>query len=305
MNFRLTKAQLAHLSTVGMAIHGGQRPTVFDGGFVGSTQADESEVSSDGPQGKTHRSSAGSRQGRRASAGSRPQAARHNWRSDALEAAYGAGFRVLARHYEALAFQDKNGLWVVATSNPLGRNGPQVHFLIAFPLDQGIAPRAWAFEQIGANARLASLKHTNFPDASICAYVEGEGAWPNTDGLLGLVDIFSIWTIKKWHRERLGWWPGKQAGACALYRRREFDPHEHCGCPSGLRYGECHMAADLLVDEARAHADFRRLFACNYEDRAPPEAVVQAAKSNWTKMPAMASAFAYRFRDSEPLMEFQ
>jgi hypothetical protein len=193
----------------------------------------------------------------------------------------------------------------VARSQPLGRYGPQVSFLVAFPVDQQISPRAWAFEHVGSSLRLASLKHTNFPDASICAYVDEDGAWPNPEGMVGLIDIFSIWMIKKWHRQLEGWWPGRQYGACALYRLLEFDAREQCGCLSGRRYGECHMPEDLLVDGAVARVQFRRLFQSNYEDRSPPEPVVEAAHSRWRKMPVMASVFAYRFRENEPIMRFQ
>jgi hypothetical protein len=294
---------LEHLTELGCAIDVEERPTVFDGGFVGFNSATESEVISSGAQRKPHRSPAGARKGRRARP-RRAQAAGDHFGSEALEAAHGAGFRKLAQHYEVLAFEDKNGLWVVAKSWPLGRHGPQVHFLIAFPINRQIAPRAWAFEQIGPRARLASPKHTNFPDASICAYVDEDAAWPNADGLVGLVDIFSIWMIKKWHRELIGWWPGKQYGACALYRRLEFDGREQCGCLSGLRYSECHFEADLLVSEQAARAQFKHMFKSNYEDRSPPAEVIVAATTRWSKMPVMASVFAHRLRDNEPIMWF-
>lgn len=293
-----------HLKRLGQAIDIGEQPTVFDGGFVGFNSADESEVILDGAQGRSYRSPAGARPGRRASSRPRAQAAGHHFRSEAVEGAFGDEFRKLKQHYEALAFEDKNGLWVVATSQPLGHHGPQVSFLIGFPIDKQISPRGWAFEQIGPRARLASLKHTNFPDASICAYVDEDGAWPNPDGMVGLVDIFSIWMIKKWHRESQGWWPGKQYGACALYRLREFDVREQCGCLSGSRYGECHFEIDRLVNEAPARAQFEHMFKCNYEDRAPPDDVMEAARKRWSRMPEMASVFAYRLRDSEPIMLF-
>lgn len=292
MNFRLTEEQLAHLRTVGVAIDGGRQPTVFDGGFVGFSDATESEVMKDvagqeaGPQ-------SGTRSGRGARA-RRAQATDHAFRSDALEKAHGAGFRILAQHYEALAFQDRNGLWVVVKSHPLGRHGPEVHFLIALPLDQRLAPRAWAFRKIGSAAALMSLKHTNFPDASICAFTPDHRPWPNPDGLLGLVDIYVLWAVRKLHRDQFGWWPGPQLGACAHYRLKEFDPREDCGCGSNKRYGDCHLAFDLLANPAGAAAEFKRLFDGDYQDRRPPEHVLEAARSRWRRMPSMATIFAYR-----------
>ena len=293
MNFRLTEAQLAHLRTVGVAIDGDQQPTVFDGGLVGLSDATEGEVMKDVAQRQTHRSQAGSRTGRRARA-RRAQAPDHPFRSDAIEAAYGAGFRLLAQHYEALAVEDRNGLWVVVSSAPLGRGGPEVRFLIAVPVDERFAPRAWAFEKIGPTTKLMSLKHTNFPDASVCAFPHGHWPWPNPDGILGLVDIYTLWTVRKLHRDYFGWWPGPQIGPCAYYRIREFDAREHCGCGSGKRYGACHMAADLLENPTTGEAEFRRQFACDYDERRPPEHVLEAARGKWSAMPSMATVYAHR-----------
>ncbi len=293
MNLRLASNQLAHLRAVGTAIDGGQQPTVIDGGFVGIEPSEEEKDEKSVSGRKETRSSARSWTGRRARA-RRAQAPDHAFRSDAVEAAHGAGFRILAQHYDSLAFEDRNGLWVALSSKPLGQRGPEVHFLMAVPTDERLAPRAWAFEQVGGGAKLMSLKHTNFPDASICAFAHGHWPWPNPDGLLGLVDIYILWVIRKMHRDCFGWWPGPQLGACAHYRAKEFDPREDCGCGSNKRYGACHMALDLLANPSAASAEFRGLFAGDYGDRRPPESVMEAARSGWRKMPSMATVFAHR-----------
>ena len=281
------------LSELGQAIDIGRQPTVFDGGFVGLRDATESEVKTDVAARQEARSAAGSWQGRRARA-RRPYAPDHAFRSDALELAHGANFRKLAQHYEALALEDRNGLWTAVSSKPLGHRGPEVHFLIAAPIDERLSPRAWAFDKLGSRARLMSLKHTNFPDASVCAFPHGHWPWPNPEGLLGLVDIYVLWAVRKLHRDYLGWWPGPQVGPCAHYRLREFDRREDCGCGSNRTYGECHLAADLLQEPKAAAAEFRRQFECDYEDRRPPETVLNAARSGWKRMPSMATAFAHR-----------
>lgn len=281
-----------HLRRLGQTIDIGRQPTVFDGGFVGFSGASESEVMTNvagqeaGPQ-------SGPWSGQRARA-RRAQAPDHPFRSDALEVAYGDQFRTLVRHYDALAFDDRNGLWVVVSSYPLGSRGPKVHFLIAVPLEERLAPRAWAFIKTGARAKLMSLKHTNFPDASICAFTPDHWQWPNADGLLGLVDIYALWTVRKLHRDRFGWWPGPQLGACAYYRLQEFDPREDCGCGSNKRYSQCHLPADALADRTAAAEEFRRLFKTDYQDRRPPEQVLEAARSSWRKMPSMATVYAHR-----------
>ena len=293
MNLRLTAQQLAHLKTVGTAIDGGLQPTVFDGGFVGIEPSEEEEDDQNVSGRQEARSAARSWPGRRARARG-AQAARHPFRSDALESTYGAEFRFLAQHYEALAVEGENGLWVAATSTPLGVRGPGVHFLVALPADVRLAPRAWAFERIGPNAKLMSLKHTNFPDASVCAFPQGQWPWPNPDGLTGLIDIYTLWAIRKLHRDCFGWWPGPQLGSCAYYRLKEFDPREDCGCGSRRRYGQCHMGTDLLLNSDGASAEFKRLFACDYGDRRPPKSVIDAARTRWEQVPVMAEVFARR-----------
>jgi hypothetical protein len=283
-----------------------ERPfSVFQGGRVGFEPDEESELLKYVPE-RTLRSSARSQQGQRAPRRSRrrPPAETYPFSSRALEDAFGVQFRVLAQHYEALASEDQNGLWVAIKLHPLGARGPKTFFLVGMPLDARIAPRAWAFGSIGANAALLPLRHSNFPDASICAFTEAQSIWKREDGLLPLVDMFSTWVVKKWHFEKFGWWPGPQVGACALYRRMESKGQEWCGCMSGRRYGDCHQAVDFLVDDSIAASEFRHLFMCDYQDRSVPSCVLEAAKSRWKKLPTLALAFSYRIRPDEPLIPF-
>lgn len=276
---------LKRLADLGLALDNLQTLSVFNGGFVGFCDETESEVI-EHVAGKEGRSAARARAGR--SAAERPWGASgqaHHFRSAAVEAAFGAKFRILARHYAALAFEDPNGLWVVAKSKPLGNRGPQIHFLVAFPLDNQEPVRGWAFEQIGPHAKLMSLKHTNFPDASICAFMPNDNSWSISDGLTELFDHYSIWALKKLHRDLIGTWPGKQAGVCAFYRRSEFVSSEWCGCLSGKRYKDCHQGSDMLMDEAVARAEFGKIFRCNYEARSAPASIMQAAITRWRKIP--------------------
>lgn len=286
---------ISRLADLGSALDKEQVLSVFRGGFVGFCDADESEVMQHVAR-KAGRSTARPWSGQRAAERPRRAAGEaHNFRSEAAERAFGTELRILAQHYAALAIEDQNGLWVVAPSAPLGRDGPQIHFLIAFPFDRSVIPRGWAFDRIGRQARPMALKHTNFPDGSICAFMADEGAWAPEDGMTALVDHYSVWAVKSLHRQHLGWWPGKQFGACALYRRMEFMPLEQCGCLSGKRYRDCHQGADLVVDEGSARREFRLMFKSDYHDRAMPSSILDAAKSGWKKMPqikdVMKSAF--------------
>lgn len=288
------------LSYLGDALHKGEQTQVFESGLIGLVDERESEVIYYGEQGAPRGSEAGARQGQRTRARRRPSRQAQPFRSGAVEAAHGVGFRILAQHYEALGFEEKNGLWVAIKTKPLGPGGPQAHLLLAAPIDKAITPRAWAFKEIGRNAELFPLKHTNFPDASICAFTKASKAWVPEDGLLPLVDHYSLWVAKSWHRTQFGWWPGAQVGACALYRRMEFVAREWCGCESGRRYSDCHRTLDMAVPEDEARQEFRRRFLVDYNDRQAPDGILLAACNRWKNLPDMAMVFAHRLSADEP-----
>ena len=288
---RLQSRYFNHLSLLGKAIDNGEQPHVFNDGFVNFQPRKESEVIYDVTEAHAKNgSAAGSGKRQRA----RPWSSRapESFCSGAIEEAFGTGFRVLVQHYEAISFEDNSGLWVAAKSNPLGLGGPQAHFLVAFPLDPRKDPRGWAFSKLGIRAEPFPLKHTNFPDASICAFTKESGAWLTSDGMTALIDHYSLWAVKSWHRSLFGWWPGRQVGVGALYRRREFVGREFCGCDSGKRYSNCHQASDSLVREEYAEMEFRREFRADYEARFPPTSVIQAAKTKWREVPRMFALIA-------------
>ena len=279
----------------------GIQPLVFDGGFVDPQRPTESEVNNNATQSQTQNgSSAGQRQRRKPRP--RPPGEAKSFGSGAIEKTYGTGFRILVQHYEAISFDDRNGLWVAVKAQPLGSGGPQAHFLIGLPLDQRVAPRAWAFSSLGIKAESYPLKHTNFLDASICAFTVQSNAWSYEDGLLALVDHYSLWALKSLHKRYLGWWPGPQVGEGSFYRRTEFKGREQCGCGSGKLYENCHQATDLLKDEKVAHLEFRRLFRCEYHQRSIPRGVAEAARTKWRHTPDLAQIFSLRPNLDEPMI---
>lgn len=276
------------LRQLGQFIHNGGQPFVFDGGVVGTTPT-ENEDKENAKQ--EARSATGSRKRQRAGTRTRPPGNAQQLRSGPLETAFGDRFRVLVRHYKAVAFEDDFGLWTVIRTRPLGSDGPIAILLVAIALDEALAPRSWAFSSIGTRVCHFPVKHTNFPDASICAYKPRSGAWEPDDGFVALLDHYSLWVLKSWHRTVLGWWPGPQVGVSALYRRREFQTRELCGCESGRTYGACHQYADTLISENDALSDFRRRFGCDYFDRRLPPSIESAASSVWKNLPPMRSIF--------------
>lgn len=295
-----SESAFKHLREIGIEIDAERQPLVFDGGFVGRDTGQKGEVNNGTSEPHSgDGSAAGSRQGQRTWSWRRSFREAQSIRT---ESAYGDQFRILAQHYEALGFEQEKGLWVAVKSRPLGRGGPQCHLLVGIPFNEAITPRAWAFEAIGPEAKAFPLKHTNFPDASICAFTKESKAWEPVDGLLALIDHYSLWIVKSWHRTHLGFWPGPQIGVCAYYRRQEFMPGEWCGCQSGKRYLACHLYPDLQVSDESGRREFRQLFAVNYEDRATPLSVMDAARSRWKTLPDIRTVFMLRQAPGEPPM---
>lgn len=286
---KLSESNLDHLRQLGQAIHAGHQPLVFDGGFVSLVEQRESEVNKNVKPRTRNRSAPRQGQGQRKPRRPRSSGKAKPFRTGATEEAHGVGFRLLAQHYEALASEQQRGLWVAVKAYPLGSRGPQAHFLVGIANDSSVMPRAWAFQEIGERVSPFPLKHTNFPDASICAFTQASKAWIWEDGLLSLVDHYSLWAVKSWHRQITGWWPGRQVGVCGFYRRKEFAPSEWCGCESDKLYSDCHMAADTMLDERFARIEFQRLFRVDYDNRAVPADVLRAAKSRWQFVPDLTS----------------
>jgi len=286
---------LKYLSYLGQALDDQQQLHVFDRGLVMLGNEAEGKSKYDEYAYPGERSPPRPRSRQRTPSEQRRSSGKADYfGSEAHEKAFGAEFRILARHYDALAFEDKDGLWVAISSMPLGLAGPQADFLIGVIFDRRVSPRAWAFSKLGSRAKPMPLKHTNLPDASVCAMTKEDDAWSHSEGLVALIDHFTIWAVKSWHRQMLGWWPGPQFGFGSYYRKREFVAKEWCGCGSGKRYGNCHQASDLLESEEVGRAEFKRAYLCEYEDRAVPEFIMDAARSKWRKLPSLASVFSQR-----------
>lgn len=183
------------LAEIGQFVHAGGRPFVFNGGQVGTMQCESKEEENE-YQSRPSRSATWTRKGQRAGPRSRASTTGNSFRSAALEAAYGAELRILVRHYKAVTFESGSGFWAVVKVKPFGVNGPQSHLLIAVPGDRLIHPKGWAFKSVGTQPRPFPLKHTNFPDASICAFDPRSGVWDAGDGLLELVDHYAIWIVE-------------------------------------------------------------------------------------------------------------
>ncbi len=203
-----------------------------------------------------------------------------------------AGLEDLWRAYPTDFLDGDHGLWIIVKSNPLGDDGPQVTFVLGYPYTSNVEPRAWAFWKLGEFPKFVGPRHTNFPDASICAF--GPNDWDRSDGVAALVDFYSTWLVRQLYLQHFGRWPGRQHGASALYRRTEFSFDEWCACGSGKRYGECHEQADKLMSDEEARQEHRQVFKSDYGSRRPPKSLMKFVRSNFKKPPAFRDVFEGR-----------
>jgi hypothetical protein len=290
MKIRLADHLLKRLSELGEAIDIDRQFQVFDDGVVGIVNDQNEKESEDERQG-TRGSATGSRQG---PAGSRRSAGEARARLRLLDqkVVQLARLEDLWRAYPTDFIPGDHGLWIIVRSKPLGNDGPQVTFVIGYAYSAEIEPRAWAFWKLGEFPKFVGPRHTNFPDASICAF--GPGDWDRSDGVLALVDFYSTWIVRQLYFENFGRWPGKQHGASPLYRRTEFSADEWCGCGSGKRYGDCHLTADALLSDEAAQDEHRKVMGSDYGPRKPPKSIMQFARSGFKRVPAFRDAFEGR-----------
>lgn len=291
MKIRLADSLLQKLSELGQAIDIDRQAIVFDGGEVGiiGNEQKENESESEGTRG----SSAGSREWAEAGSWRAAGEASRIGRIDE-QAAGVEGLDNLSSAYPAIIKFSNDGLWIIVMSKPLGRGGPQVTFVVAYPYLAKVEPRAWGFWKLGEFPKFIGPRHTNFPDASICAFGPDDGAWKRADGVVALLDLYSTWVIRQLYFQHFDRWPGRQHGASALYRRTEFSSEEWCGCGSGLRYGQCHEVSDKLLSEDEAREQHRQKLGSDYGPRKPPKSVIKFIRSGWSKIPSLKDAYEHK-----------
>lgn len=288
MKIRLADNLLRNLSELGQAFDIGRSPAAFDGGRVGFLEPETEKESDDDSSGQRG-PAAESRQGTAGRQGASDQGSRFG-RAE-LEALYLAGLDDLRSAYPTLVFRVENGLWLVVRSRPLGTDGPQVVFVVAVPFVTVLTPRAWGFWRTGPCPAFIGPRHTNFPDASICAFGVDDGAWAFDDGLVRLIDLYSSWVVRHLYYMHFERWPGRQHGLSALYRRTEFHPDEWCGCGARARYRDCHQTADTMLNDEEARAEHIRVMGLDYCKRLPPACVTKFVRSSWKKPPALKQVF--------------
>lgn len=261
-------------------------------GEVGKHHEDRKE-NSNGHSGKrtTGREGTAGREGATGlGASSAPQPSRQN-RGEALRQSYLRHLPEILQYYpSAISREVTDGLWVIVQSFPLGRDGPRFWICLFLPYSDKHDPKAFAFRKISL-PRTVGPRHTNFPDASICAFSSPDDAWRPGDSPIVLLNLYAEWLICQMYFRVAGFWPGGQSGLDAVYRQAEFKPGEWCFCDSRLRYGECHFDADKNeVERLRAKGD---LF--DHGPRKVPSAILRFAKSRWKRVPLSSELHLHRY----------
>lgn len=291
MKIRLADHLMKKLSQLGTAIDIDRQFQVFDEGVVGIINAEPEKENGSERQG-TRGPPAGSREGSSGPWWSPGEAGTRLRQLQQQQVVQLAGLSELFKAYSGQIIEGDHGLWIIVKSYPLGTDGPQATFVIAYPFSFAIQPRGWAFWKLGSFPKWIGPRHTNFPDASICAF--GPGDWERKDGLVSLVDFYSTWLIRQLYFQEFGRWPGRQHGLTALYRRTEFSSDEWCGCGRAKRYGECCFEADALVSEEDARTEHKRIMGADYTERRPPPSLIKFVRSDFKTVPAFKDIFEGR-----------
>jgi hypothetical protein len=193
------------------------------------------------------------------------------------------GFRPeILLYYPTAHFREvDHGLWVVTTICPLGRDGPYYWACLFLPDIAAFSPKAFAFDKLSPVPRSVGLRHTNFPDASICAFTDDDDAWRPGANPKVLLNLYSEWLLCQLFLGIEHYWPGRQSGLDATYRSLEFTDRDWCDCGSEKRYGDCHRVPDQIeVDRLKVSGEYVPL-----PDRVVPDTIIRFVKSRWRKLP--------------------
>lgn len=218
-----------------------------------------------------------------------PEPARQDGIADLRQQYFDAMAEVREFYPDLRVIEVEDGIWVVTQIFPIGRGGPYFSVCLFLPDRKDLEPTAFAFEKSGKSGKPIGPRHTNFPEASICAYSATDGVWEPGRTPLILLNLYAEWLVCQMFFVSEGYWPGRQSGQDSRYREIEFRDREWCDCPSGKRYGECCKGRDAAaVATARLKGEYVPL-----PNRSVPRQVIRFARSGW-RMPPSPMGFASR-----------
>jgi hypothetical protein len=225
-----------------------------------------------------------------------PEPARED-RVQALKRQYAEHLQQVKCYYPSLISRDvRDGLWVIVQSYPLGRDGPRFWICLFLPYSDDFDPMAFAFWKISPLPRPIGLRHTNYPDASICAFIPDDDAWRPGDSPMILLNLYVEWIICHLYFRLKKQWPGAQFGPDAVYRNAEFGALDWCTCDSGRRYGACHMEPDRIeVEGLKQRGEY-----VGHGSRKIPPSIQRFAKSMWQRIPISSELRLHPYRGLPP-----
>lgn len=277
-------AILEQLREIGQHLDADDYPRVFNGGIVALSMpaVDVSTLSAenDDEYQRKSRPAAGSWQG---TAGRQGPAGR-SWSPGEAEPSGSWSLRknylgqlsaVFAAYPRTAYWLYDEGMWLSVESAILPGLDRSATFLIAIPFRHSAPVRAWAFWNRVVQFEWIGPRHTNAIDGSVCAFNPAEGTWRIGDGLVELIDQYTLWALRHLHLELLGRWPGQQTAQFIYERLTELHGDERCGCRADAPlYRDCCQRSDLAADKLGAALEFVGGFL-KFRPRKPPASVIR------------------------------
>lgn len=290
-----TQEQIEHIVKLGSWRDEGHRLAVGLDGKVSIHQADigDNHVAIEEREGAARRQGPTGRQraAHRSGAAAASQSARQDGSTD-VRVRYSASMAEVREYYPDLRVIDvEDGIWVVTQIFPIGRDGPFFSVCLFLSDDKSLDAVAYAFRGDGSEGQIVGLRHTNFPDASICAFCADDGVWAPGSSPLVLLNLYAEWLLCQMFLAIEEYWPGPQWGPTSIYRLLEFDPREWCYCRARANYGDCHAKRDAM--EVQTLKRLRRYQPLG--DRKVPANLRQFAMSEWQAAPAGKDLNLHKF----------
>lgn len=281
------------VNEIGKELDAGRSVTVFNGGIVrpgrpsveDQTPGKENRDAKPRQSRRQTRSTTGSRQGPAARQG----AAGGPWSAGrpapvvepSIRCVYEAELdNVCSAYPGARIWLCNEGVWLLTESRIVTGLTRKATLLTGIPFSRNARTSAWAYWTTAVSAKWIGPRHTNFPDGSICAFEPKDGTWSLGDGIVKLLDLYTVWTLRHLHFEMLGRWPGFQSVPYAWERLQEFQDDEFCGCDAvpHRRYSECCKPLDQAMDKDVAFSEFLKRYGGII--RQPPKGIFEMIRAH-------------------------
>lgn len=197
-----------------------------------------------------------------------------------------ADFQGVAGAYPLVEFRSTSDLmWLINRLKPIRGLDESAILLTAYPLNPKYNISSWAWWEPGLI--WIGPRHTNYVEASICAFEPSDGTWRRGQPLIKLLDLHVLWIVRHLYMRHFARWPGRQALHTAYERITEHRAGELCGCDSGKSYEECCQSRDKSLNIADVIIQFARWRRFRMNDRKPPIELWEFAYGNRNVLPSL------------------